>query len=345
MESGQYILGQEVEDFETEWAAYCGTRHCVAVASGLDALELTLQAWGVGPGDEVIVPSNAYIACWLAVTNVGATLAPVEPDASTSNLDPTRVEDALTARTKAVMAVHLYGRCVDLDRVLDIARRDDLKVLEDAAQAHGARYRGRSAGSLADAGAFSFYPTKNLGAFGDAGSITTDDPSVAERVRLLRNYGSERKYENRLRGRNSRLDPLQAAFLRVRLAHLDEWNERRRAAAERYTLELTGIPGLRLPPIAELALTVWHVYVVHHHRRDELQRELAADGIQTLVYYPTTPHLSEAYRTLGWGPGAFPVAEELARTNLALPIGPQMKANDQARVIAAVRRAASPLGS
>jgi dTDP-4-amino-4,6-dideoxygalactose transaminase len=333
LNSGWYILGSEVIAFEREWAEYCGTTHCVGVGTGLDALELVMRAWGIGPGDEVIVPSNTYIASWLAVEAVGATPVPVEPDVETSNLNPELVERAVTTRTRAIMPVHLYGQCVDMGPVVEIAERHGLKVIEDAAQAHGAVYRGARAGALGHAAAWSFYPTKNLGAYGDGGAITTNDEETANRVRLLRNYGSRKKYENELRGTNSRLDELQAALLRVRLRHLDDWNTRRTALATRYTSALAGCADLRLPRVADGCVAVWHVYAIHHPERDRLQTILSEHGIGTLVFYPVPPHLSDAYRDFGFGPGAFPVAEALARTTLALPVGPHLAPEQQDEVI------------
>src|SRR5208283_3098489 len=251
MRSAWYVLGREVESFEREFADYCSVEHCVGVGNGLEALHLTLRAYGIGENDEVIVPSNTYIATWLAVSYSGATPVPVEPDAKTFNLDPSRIEAAITPRTKAIMPVHLYGQPADLDPILSIARRHGLKVIEDNAQAQGARYKGRRTGSLGDAAGNSFYPGKNLGAFGDAGAVTTNDASLADRVRLLRNYGSPKKYYNEVKGYNSRLDELQAAFLRVKLAKLDEWNGRRRIVAAGYLAELNGAPGLTLPWVPE----------------------------------------------------------------------------------------------
>jgi dTDP-4-amino-4,6-dideoxygalactose transaminase len=343
LSSGWYILGEEVEAFEQSWAAYCGVRQCVGVGNGLNALELALRAWDVGTGDEVIVPSNTYIASWLAVTSVGAVPVPVEPDEATCNIDPQRIEAAITKRTKVIMPVHLYGQCADMDPILNLARHHGLRVLEDAAQAHGARYHGHRAGSLGDAAAFSFYPTKNLGAYGDAGALVTDDSVLADRVRLLQNYGSRRKYHNEVLGTNSRLDPMQAALLRVRLGYLDAWNERRSARADRYNRELHGASDLRLPAVPEWSDPAWHVFVVHHPQRDALQFALAEAGVGTLIYYPIPPHLSKAYQYLGWSVGAFPIAERLALTNLAMPIGPQMPLEQQDRVVNAVRVAATRL--
>ena len=344
MDSGWYILGGEVAAFEGEWASYCGAGHCVGVSNGLSALELVLRAWGVGPGDEVIVPSNTYIASWLAVSAVGATPVPVEPVFETSNIDPSCIEAAVTPRTKAIMPVHLYGQCAEMAPVMDIAERHGLRVLEDAAQAHGATCDGRRAGALGHAAAWSFYPTKNLGAAGDAGAVTTDDPELADRVRLLRNYGSRTKYYNEVQGTNSRLDELQAAILRVKLAHLDDWNARRAATAQRYLDGLAGVEGLRLPEVAAGQVPVWHVFAVHHPERDALQQALRDAGIGTLIFYPVPPHLSDAYADAGWDADAFPLATELAGTTLALPIGPQLREDEQDQVIAAVRQAAGVPG-
>lgn len=339
MEGGWYILGAEVEAFEAAWARHCGTAHCVGVGNGLEALHLVLRAWGIGPGDEVIVPSNTYIATWLAVSYAGATPVPVEPDPRTYNLDPARLEAALSPRTKAILPVHLYGQPADMDPIVEIARRHGLKVLEDAAQAHGARYKGRRTGSLGDAAGWSFYPGKNLGAFGDAGAVTTDDADLADRLRVLRNYGSRVKYHNEVKGFNSRLDPLQAAFLGVKLRRLEEWNQRRERAAAAYLQGLRDVPSLVLPHVPEWAAPCWHLFVVRHPRRDELQRSLEAAGVGTLVHYPIPPHLSQAYASAGAEGGSFPIAEEVASTVLSLPIGPHFDSDSAETVAAAVRRA------
>ncbi len=322
MESGSYILGEEVEAFERDWADYCGVRHCIGVASGLDALHLILRAAGIGPGDEVIVPSNTYIATWLAVSHAGAKPVPVEPNPATFNIDPSRVEAAITPRTRAILPVHLYGQPADMDPINAVAKKHRLAVFEDAAQAHGARYKGRPVGGLGHAAGWSFYPGKNLGAFGDAGAVTTDDDRLADNVRVLRNYGSRVKYENEFIGFNSRLDPLQAAFLHVKLARLDEWNDRRRKIACRYLGGLTAIDGLTLPVVPEWADPCWHVFVVRHPQRGELQRQLSSAGIHTLVHYPIPPHLQAAYSNLTLPQEGLPVAEQMHREVLSLPIGP-----------------------
>jgi dTDP-4-amino-4,6-dideoxygalactose transaminase len=324
MESGWFVAGGELGAFESEFAAHCGARHCVGVGNGLDALHLILRAWGIGAGDEVIVPANTFIATWLAVTYAGAAPVPVEPDPRTYNLDPARVEEAITPRTKAVIPVHLYGQCADMDAIKEVARARGLRVIEDAAQAHGALYKGRPAGSLGDAAGFSFYPGKNLGAAGDAGAVVTDDDGLAEEVRRLRNYGSSVKYYHEERGFNSRLDELQAALLRVKLSCLDEWNARRKRVAERYVRELEGAPDLTLPFVPEWAEPVWHLFVVRHPRRDALREHLAAAGVGTLIHYPLPPHMQGAYADLGLAEGSFPVSERMAAEMLSLPMGPHL---------------------
>jgi dTDP-4-amino-4,6-dideoxygalactose transaminase len=338
MESGWYLLGPELERFEAEFARYCGARFCVGVGNGLEALHLILRACEIGRGDEVIVPSHTFIATWLAVSEAGATPVPVEPNPATFNIDPERIAAAITRNTKAIMPVHLYGQPADMDSINSIARKHGLKVIEDNAQAHGARYKEKRTGCLSDAAAVSFYPAKNLGAFGDAGAVTTDDAALADRVRTLRNYGSKKKYFNDLPGYNSRMDELQAAFLSVKLKRLDEWNARRRAVAGRYLSELRGVDGLALPCVPEWAEPVWHIFAVRHRRRDALQRHLEQAGIGTLIHYPVPPHLSGAYASAGYKPGDFPVAEEIAATELSLPIGPHLDPAAQDSVIAALRQ-------
>jgi len=337
MESGWYLFGEELAGFEREFAAYCEAPFCVGVGNGLDALTLLLKVYGVGPADEVIVPANTYIATWLAVTHAGARLVPVEPEPRTFNLDPAMVEAAITPRTKAILPVHLYGMPADMDPILEIARRRGLAVIEDAAQAHGARYKGRRVGSLSDSTAFSFYPTKNLGAFGDGGAVVTANMEIARHVRVLGNYGSWEKYHNEMKGHNSRLDSLQAAFLRIKLGVLDEWNRRRRRTAERYLSELAGQEALVLPEEPWWAESAWHLFVIRHPERDRLQAHLSNEGIGTLIHYPIPPHLSEAYADMGWKKGAFPVTEEMSRTVLSLPLNPQMATEDVDLVVDAVR--------
>jgi dTDP-4-amino-4,6-dideoxygalactose transaminase len=332
MDSGWYILGEEVEAFEREWAEYCGVKHCVGAGNGLDALHLGLRAMGVGPGDEVIVPSNTYIATWLAVSYAGATPVPIEPDVRTYNLDPARIEAAITDKTKVILPVHLYGQPADMDPILEVAAQHGLKVLEDAAQAHGARYKGKRTGGLGHAAGWSFYPGKNLGAFGDAGAFTTNDAELADKVRVLRNYGSRMKYQNEVKGFNSRLDPLQAAFLRVKLKKLDEWNARRRTVADEYWKSLAHVPGLVLPFVPNWTEPAWHLFVVRNERRDELQRHLESHGVGTLIHYPVPPHLSEAYADSGFKQGELSAAEMLSNTVLSLPMGPHLLPNDLSAV-------------
>ena len=338
--SGHYIGGPEVEAFEDEFASYCGATHAIGVANGLDALHLALRSMEVGPGDEVIVPSNTYIATWLAASQCGATPVPVEPDARTFNIDPARIEAAITPRTKVILPVHLYGQPADMDAILAIARKHGLRVLEDGAQAHGARYKGQRLGAHGDAVAWSFYPGKNLGAMGDGGAVTTNDPQIADRIRVLRNYGSRVKYVNEVQGYNSRLDPLQAAILRVKLAHLDAWNARRRGIAARYQQGLADC-GLTLPHVPDWAVPVWHLYVVQHPQRDALHKALADVGVGTLIHYPIPPHLQQAYAHSGWAQGAFPLAERMADQVLSLPMGPHMEADKVAAVIDAARKSAA----
>jgi dTDP-4-amino-4,6-dideoxygalactose transaminase len=324
VEDGSFILGRELEDFEREFAAYCGSRHAIGVGSGLDALTLALEARGIGPGDEVITVANTFIATALAVSRVGATLVFIDCDESDFNLNPDALEKAITPRTRAVVPVHLYGQLAAIDAILDIAHRRGLFVLEDACQAHGAAKQGRRAGSFGDAGAYSFYPAKNLGAFGDGGLIVTDDDSLAARIRMLRNYGQRAKYQHEVVGTNSRLDTLQAAVLRVKLRVLDRRNEARRAVADGYRRRLSGLPLVLPQPPEEPSRHVYHLYVVRIPQRDLVQRRLAAAGIQTGIHYPRPVHLQDAYRSLGIGPGSHPVAERLAGEVLSLPMFPSL---------------------
>ena len=337
MASGGYILGQEVEAFEDEFAGYCEAKYCIGVGNGLDALHLILRGYEIGSGDEVIVPANTYIATWLAVSYAGATPVPVEPDIHTYNIDPGQIEKAITPNTRAIIPVHLYGQPADMDLIADIAKRHHLKVIEDAAQAHGARYKGKRVGSLGDAAAFSFYPGKNLGAWGDAGAVVTNDEALANTIRILRNYGSQVKYHHHLKGVNSRLDSLQAAFLRVKLRYLDEWNSRRENVARHYLNAMTEIPELVLPSVPKWAKPVWHLFVVRHPQRDRLQEFLAEFKIGTLIHYPVPPHLSEAYAEQGWKFGDYPVTEKMADTVLSLPIGPHLSEIMQQEVMSKVK--------
>jgi dTDP-4-amino-4,6-dideoxygalactose transaminase len=339
MESGWYILGKEVDAFEDEFAVYCGVKHCIGVGNGLEALHLIVRAYGIGPGDEVIVPANTYIATWLAVTHAGATPVPVEPRESTYNIDPSLIEQAITPRTKAIMVVHLYGQPADMDPINALAQKHRLKVIEDCAQAHGARYKGRRAGGLGDGAGFSFYPGKNLGAFGDGGAVTTNDPTLAKRILVLRNYGSHIKYHNEVVGYNSRLDELQAALLRVKLTRLDEWNKRRMQVAEQYMQELSGQQQLTLPHVPEWAEPVWHLFVVRHAQRDALQKALTEAGVGTMIHYPIPPHLQPAYADLNLNAGDFPISERIATEVLSLPMGLHLTESCCSSVISAMQKA------
>jgi dTDP-4-amino-4,6-dideoxygalactose transaminase len=336
MQSGRFILGEEVEAFETEFAAYCGARFCVAVANGLESLYLILKAYGIGAGDEVLVPANTYIATWLAVSHAGAKPVPVEPSSATFNIDCDYLAKALTKQTRAIIAVHLYGQPASMDDIRRFGREHSLLIFEDAAQAHGARFSGTPAGSLSDAAGFSFYPTKNLGAFGDAGAVVTNDGALASRIQLLRNYGSPQKNVNSVRGYNSRLDPIQAAFLRVRLHHLDEWNMRRQTLAQLYLKELQIAPKLVLPFVPEWAKPVWHQFVIRFDGRDALREYLASRGIDTAIHYPVPPHLSEAYSDHMFPGVDFRRTEELAKTILSLPMNPHLQQDQVQAVCSAI---------
>ena len=314
-----YIEGQEDEAFEQAFAAYCGVRHCVGVGNGLDALMLILKALGIGPGDEVLVPSNTYIATALAVTYVGALPVFVEPDIRTFDLDPARIEAKITERTKAIMPVHLYGQACDMDPIMAAAKKHGLYVVEDCAQAHGATYKGQKVGSFGDAAGFSFYPGKNLGALGDAGAVVTDSDEIAKAVRALGNYGSDYKYHHILKGHNSRLDELQAAFLSAKLPHLDRMNEERRRIAARYSAEIRN-PKITLPLVLPDCVPVWHVYGVRCRERDALEKHLNERGIGTNKHYPIPMHRQECYRDLGLNQGALPIAEEISATELSIPM-------------------------
>jgi dTDP-4-amino-4,6-dideoxygalactose transaminase len=339
MNSGWYILGEEVESFEREYAEYCGTKHCIGVGNGLEALHLILRGYGIGAGDEVIVPSNTYIATWLAASYAEAAPVPVEPNIDTYNIAPERIEAAITERTKAIMPVHLYGQPAEMDAINEIAGKYNLKVIEDAAQAQGATYKGKRTGSLGDAAGFSFYPGKNLGAYGDAGAVTTDDDDLAEQIRMLRNYGSRQKYYNEVKGYNSRLDPLQAAFLRVKLKHLDEWNARRAEVADYYLANLSDASDLILPHVFEQANPAWHLFVVRHPKRDDLQKHLGSKGVGTVIHYPIPPHQSDAYQEIK--NKDYPLAEKIAETIVSLPISPHITFEQQKIVVEQMLRFSS----
>lgn len=336
MASGWYIQGEEVEAFEADFAGYCEAKHAIGVANGLDALVLALRALDIGPGDEVLVPSNTFIATWLAVSEVGATPVPVEPVPTTHNIDPSRLADAITPHTRAVIAVHLYGQSADLDGIAAVTRARGLYLIEDAAQAQGARYRGRRIGAHGDAVCWSFYPAKNLGAMGDGGAVTTDDAGLADKIRILGNYGSRRKYHNEVRGKNSRLDPLQAAILKVKLPVLDQWNDRRRAIAERYIAELADT-GLILPEVPDWAEPVWHQFVVRSQNRAADMERLDEMGVPTQIHYPLAPSQQPAYNDLPLR-SPLPIAEKLAAEVFSLPIGPHQDSEITDRIIDAVRK-------
>lgn len=318
-ESSWYIGGKEDEAFEAAFAAYCSRQYCIGAGNGLDALMLALKALNIGQGDEVIVPSNTFIATALAVTYVGAVPVFVEPDIRTYNIDPAGIEEKITPKTKAIMPVHLYGQPCDMDPIMRTAKKHGLYVIEDCAQAHGAVYKGKVIGSFGDAAGFSFYPGKNLGALGDAGAVVTDDPALAAKIRALGNYGSDYKYHHIYKGSNSRLDELQAAFLSAKLPHMDRVNENRRAAAGKY---LAGIknPLIRLPYVLPETEPVWHVFAVRCSRRDDLAAFLEEKGIGTNKHYPIAMHLQECYKDLGIEKGSLPVAEEISATELSLPM-------------------------
>lgn len=336
MASGHYLLGPELLAFEAEYSRFCQVKYCIGVANGLDALHLTLLAYGIGPGDEVLVPSNTYIATWLAVSYCGAKPVPIEPDPATFNMDPHKIEPAITRKTRAIIPVHLYGQPAEMGVINKIARQYKLVVIEDSAQAHGADYNGKPVGGLGDAAGHSFYPGKNLGAFGDGGAVTTNDPVIADKVRVLRNYGSRVKYLNEVRGVNSRLDELQAAFLRVKLRRLRAWNFQRRNIAQKYHKALRGVSGIMLPTENASKSHVWHLFVIRVKNRDLVKQRLASKGISTLIHYPIPPHRSKAYSDLQIRRHIFPIAEKLSSEVLSLPIGPHLSRKQSDAVCDAV---------
>lgn len=331
LRSGQYVLGKEVSAFEEEFAAYIGSRYCVGVASGLDALWIAFRVLGIGAGDEVIVQGNTYIASVMGITINGATPVFVEPD-EYFNIDASRIEERITERTKAILVVHLYGQASNMGPIMDIAYRHNLKVVEDCAQSHGAMFDGKTTGTFGDIGCFSFYPSKNLGAFGDAGAVVTDNPELDEKVRVFRNYGSEKRYYNRVVGANSRLDELQAGLLRVRLSHMGEIEEEKRAISERYLTEIKN-DFIELPQIRRGATHIWHQFVVRCAEREKLMGYLEGKGIGTIIHYPIPPHLSEAYQYLGMRRGMLPVTEKYADTVLSLPLYTGMTDEEQGYII------------
>lgn len=338
MRSGWYVLGPEVEAFEAEFSKFCGADHCLGVGNGLDALKLVLQAMGIGKGDEVIVPAFTFIATWLAVSAVGARPVAVDCQLESANIDAEKIEAAITSRTRAIIPVHLYGHPADMNAIRRIADRHDIRVIEDAAQAHGAMYRGERAGHLADAAVFSFYPAKNLGACGDGGAVVTDDVDVATRISKIRNYGSIEKYSHDLCGCNSRLDELQAAVLRAKLHRLPEWNARREKVAARYLEKLGDIDRLELPFPSDQVQPSWHLFVVRYPDRDGLRERLTYHNIETGIHYPVPPYASGAYGNNSYCAASYPVAQHLSRTVLSLPIGPHMPEKDIGNVISAVKK-------
>lgn len=319
LDKGWYLLGQEITDFENAFAKFCGVKNCVGVGNGLDALTLIIKAYGFGPGDEIIVPANTYIATILAISQNGCTPVLVEPDINTYNINPDLIEAAITSKTKAIMVVHLYGQAVEMEKVWAVAQKYNLKVIEDSAQAHGAMYQGRRTGSLSDASGFSFYPGKNLGCLGDGGAVTTNDDDLAKRVRALRNYGSEIKYQHLFKGVNSRLDEIQAAMLSVKLKYLDQDNQKRRAVARFYRENIVN-PQIVLPQVKNEESHVWHIFAVRCSRRNELQKYLSDNGIGTQIHYPIPPHKQQAYSE--WNALSFPIAEQISREELSLPMSP-----------------------
>lgn len=334
LRSGWYVLGREVESFEREWADYIGTKYAVGLASGLDALWISFRLLDIKAGDEVLVCSNAYIACVMGITINGATPVFVEPD-EYDNIDADKIEAAITGKTKAILAVHLYGQACDMTKIMDIAQRHNLRVVEDCAQSHGNKWQGQVVGSFGDIGCFSFYPTKGCGAFGDAGCITTNNEELAKKFKIFRNYGSEKHYHNKVVGSNSRLDELQAGLLRVKLKYLPEFNAERCRLADRYLSEINN-PHVQLPQIRPGADSTWHQFVIHTHKREALQAFLAERDIKTLIHYPIPPHLSEAYAYLGKRRGDYPIAERYADEVLSLPMYNGMTEDEQAQVIMAI---------
>jgi len=333
MDSGWFIMGPELEAFEVEFAKYCGVKHCIGVGNGLEALYLVLKSYGIGPGDEVIVPSNTFIATWLAVTKCGATPIPVEPDVHTYNIDSKKIGCAITDRTRAIIPVHLYGQPADMDPINEVASKHGLVVVEDAAQSQGALYKNRRTGSIGHAAATSFYPGKNLGAMGDGGSVLTDDPMIAEKVKRLRNYGSKIKYHHDIIGYNSRLDEIQAALLRVKLGKLDEWNRKRRKIAGQYT-EFLSNTSLGLPLFPHYVEPVWHLYVIRSAQRDALQEHLKMEGVETAIHYPIPSHMQDCYKD--YENLSLPVAESLSKEILSLPISPLLNHEELVHVVSAV---------
>lgn len=335
-DSHWYIMGESLKTFEANYAGYCNTAYCAGLANGLDALIISLKALGVGPGDEVIVPSNTYIATWLAASYVGATPVPVEPRPETCNINPDLIEKAITKKTKVIMPVHLFGQACEMDAIMAIAKKHNIYVVEDNAQAQGATCNNKKTGSFGDINATSFYPGKNLGALGDAGAVTTNNEDLYKKAMVIRNYGSEKKYYNEVKGINSRLDELQAAILDVKLNHLDAWNKERNAIAARYNKQLASVKDVTITALAKDCTSVYHLYVIRHPERDALQEHLTKNGIGTLIHYPVPPHLQQAYKEFNFKKGAFPLAEQIAETCLSLPLYPGLSDAEVDKVCEAI---------
>ncbi len=342
-DSGSLILSSEVEKFEDSFANYCDTKYCVGVANGLQALEITLRAWGITKDDEVIVPSNTFIATWLAISSVGAIPVPVEPHIDSFNINPDLIEEKITDRTKAIIVVHLYGSTCEMNKINEIANKYSLKILEDAAQSHGGKYQARKVGSLGDAAAFSFYPGKNLGALGDGGAITTDDEKLFKKVRLIRNYGKSENYLNNILGMNSRLDELQAAFLSTKLKKLDEINLRRRNIALRYIDELSKIKSIKIPKLNQNSFHVFHLFVIRHSQRKKFRKNLSKLGVETLIHYPIPPHLQSAFSYLNLNEGSLPISETIHKECISIPLYQTMNEEQISYVISSIDKASKNL--
>ncbi len=328
IDNGWFILGKELETFEKSYASFTQVKYCKGVANGLDALILSLKALNIGPGDEVIVPSNTYIASWLAVSYCGATPVPVEPRISTYNINPDLIESRINSKTKAIMPVHLYGQCCEMEAIMNIAKKFNIAVVEDNAQSQGATFKDTPTGSFGAVNATSFYPGKNIGALGDAGAVTSNNEKLINAIGMLRNYGSEKKYYNEVQGINSRLDEMQAAFLNIKLPHISSWNQERVDNAKRYQEQLKTVGDIILPAVAQYASHVYHIYMIRTARRDALQEHLNKNGVITLIHYPVPPHLQKAYTELSYKKGAFPLAEIIAKTCLSLPLYPGLKTDE-----------------
>ena len=338
LKSGFYINYKEVDKFEKNFSKYCNVKYCIGVANGLEGIFLILKALNIGTGDEVIVPANTYIASWLAVTHTGAKVVPVEPEINSFNIDPNQIEKKISTKTKAIIVVHLYGQMADMDSILRIANKYNLKVIEDCAQAHGATYKNKKSGSIGDAAAFSFYPTKNLGAIGDAGAVTTNNLKLAKNIELLRNYGSKRKYFNHLIGYNSRLDEIQASFLNIKLRLLDNENSKRKDIARYYSKNLVNVPNIIIPKVMKYNSHVWHLYVIRSSKRDLLMKKLKKLNVETLIHYPLPPHLQNAYKYLKFKKKSFLISEDIHSTALSLPMSTNLSIKDLSYVVNSIKK-------